>query len=80
VDGDVAARALELAHEPAAKPPRALANIKRLVRGSLSRPLAEGLADERTLFCDVMVDPETIELMAEMNAGRRSIRDANRKD
>jgi enoyl-CoA hydratase len=80
VDGDVVARALEVAHELAAKPARALANIKRLVRGSLSRPLAEGLADERTLICDVLVDPETIELMSEMNAGRRTIRDSNRKD
>ncbi len=80
VDGDVVARALEMAHEIAAKPERAMANIKRLIRGSLSRPLAEGLADERTLFCDVMVDAETIELMAEMNAGRRTIRDPNRKD
>ena len=79
VDGDVVARALDLAQELAAKPPRALANIKRLVRGSLSRPLAEGLANERTLFCDVMVDAETIELMTEMNAGRRTIRDPNRQ-
>ncbi|MAQ89878.1 MAG: hypothetical protein CMM03_08500, partial [Rhodopirellula sp.] len=40
-----------------------------------SSSLAEGLADERTLFCDVMVDEETIARMADLNDGKRDIRD-----
>ncbi len=75
VEGDVVEHAMEIAAELAAKPPRALGHIKRLVRGAAGRPLAEGLADERTLFCDLMVDDQSIELMAEMNAGKRDIRD-----
>ena len=75
VDGDALGRAIEIAGELAVKPPRALANIKALVRGSLGRPLSDGLADERTLFCDLMVNRETIDMMAAMNAGRRDIRD-----
>ncbi len=72
---DALARALELGHELAAKPALALAHVKRLVRGALAMPLADGLAQERTLFCDLMVRPEAIERMADMNAGRRDIRD-----
>ncbi|MDP6389616.1 MAG: enoyl-CoA hydratase/isomerase family protein [Alphaproteobacteria bacterium] len=75
VDGDVVAVASAIAHEVARKPARALANIKRLVRGSTSRPLSEGMADERTLFCDLMVSEEAIALMSDFNAGRRDIRD-----
>ena len=63
------------AHEVARKSAGALANIKRLVRGSTSRPLSEGRADERTLFCDLMVSEEAIALMSDFNAGRRDIRD-----
>jgi len=72
---DALARASELAHELASKPAAALAHVKRLVRGALALPLAEGLAQERTLFCDPMLRREAISRMAEMNAGRRDIRD-----
>jgi len=75
VDGDLAAAAFSAAQEFGAKPPLALAHIKRLVRGTLSRPLDDGLADERTLFCDLMVSQESIDRMAAMNAGTRDIRD-----
>ncbi len=75
VEGDVVEHAMEIAAELAAKPPRAFGHIKRLVRAASDRPLEAGLADERTLFCDLMVDDRSIELMAEMNAGRRDIRD-----
>jgi enoyl-CoA hydratase/carnithine racemase len=62
-------RALEIARVLAVKQPRALAHIKRLVpRADLAR-----LAEERTLFCDLMVDPRSIDLMAQMNAGERTI-------
>ena len=32
-----------------------------------------GLADERTLFCDLMVDAASIDLMTQMNTGERAI-------
>jgi len=66
--------ALAVAHDLAAKPPLALAHIKRLIRGATSRPLDEGLADERTLFCDTVMQNEAIAQMAAFNAGRRDIR------
>jgi len=67
--GAAVARALEIARKLAAKQPRALAHIKRLVR----RADLAGFAEERTLFCDLMVDPRSIDLMAQMNAGERAI-------
>ncbi len=70
-DGPVLPRALDIAHRLAAKSPVALGHIKRLVRRAVADP--DGLADERTLFCDLMVDARSIALMAEMNAGRRRI-------
>jgi len=63
-------RARELARELGQKPPRALAHIKRLLRAP---DVGAAFADERTLFCDLMVDPRSIELMAQMNAGTRRI-------
>ena len=72
---DVAARGLGIAEELSRKPARAFRNIKRLMRTGFDHPLAEGLADERTLFCDVMVDEETIARMADLNDGKRDIRD-----
>ena len=72
---DVVARGLEIDEELSRKPARAFRNIKRLMRTGFDRPLAEGLADERTLFCDVMVDEETIARMADLNDGKRDIRD-----
>jgi enoyl-CoA hydratase len=74
-DGPVLPDAVALAHRLAGKPPRALAHIKRLVRGAASTPPAEGLAAERTLFCDLMVRDAALDLMAEWTAGRRDIRD-----
>ena len=67
--GPALERALEIARRLAAKQPRALTHIKRLVR----RADPAGLAEERTLFCDLMVDPRSIELMAQFNAGARRI-------
>jgi enoyl-CoA hydratase/carnithine racemase len=67
--GPALERALDVARALAKKQPRALAHIKRL----LGRTGPAALADERTLFCDLMVDPRSIEQMAEMNAGTRRI-------
>ena len=75
VDEDVVAAATAIAREMAGKPTRAFRNIKGLVRGSAARLLEDGLADERTLFCDLMVNPESIERMEAMVAGKRDIRD-----
>ncbi|MDP6952741.1 MAG: enoyl-CoA hydratase/isomerase family protein [Alphaproteobacteria bacterium] len=74
VDGDVVEAALAIAHNLAAKPPVALVHIKRLIRGATSRPLDDGLADERTLFCDTVIQDEAIALMADLNSGARDIR------
>jgi enoyl-CoA hydratase len=73
VEGDVLPAAIEMAVELASKHPRALAHIKYLIKGSTQRNINEGLADERTLFCDLMVDPDSIELMSAMNSGKIDI-------
>lgn len=65
VDGPVLDHAMEMAHGLCAKPANALAHIKRLVRLG---PDDAMLAAERTLFCDLMVSDEGIEMMAKMNA------------
>jgi enoyl-CoA hydratase/carnithine racemase len=73
VDGPVRPRAIALARELAARPPRAVSHVKRLVRMAAGQGLAAGLAAERTLFCDLMVDAESIDAMARMNAGETTI-------
>lgn len=75
IEGDVLPAALELARELAGKHPDALAHIKYLLRGASGRNPADGLADERTLFCDLMVNPDSLDLMARMNAGELAITD-----
>jgi enoyl-CoA hydratase/carnithine racemase len=73
VAGPVLPRALALARELAARPPHAVSHVKRLVRMAASQGLQAGLAAERTLFCDLMVDPTSIDRMARMNAGELPI-------
>jgi enoyl-CoA hydratase len=51
---DPKARALAIAAELATRGAEGLAHAKRLTRAALDRPLAEGLADERRSFLDVM--------------------------
>jgi len=70
----VRARGLALAAELAAKPQPALGHIKRLLRGYVERPLAEGLAAERTLFLDTMLSDAAQERMGRLNAGEYDIR------
>lgn len=72
---DVLAHALELAAGMEAVPARACANIKRLVRNAGRWSEADGLAAERTLFCDCMVDPAAQPLMEAVALGRRTIAD-----
>lgn len=68
---DAHEEALSLAEILAAKPARAMGHIKRLVR----QESADGHADERTLFCDLMVQPDAMRLLAEGAAGTRKITD-----
>lgn len=63
VNAPVLAHARALAGSLAAKPQKALAHVKHLMRGNGS------LDAERTLFCDLMVSDEAIDLMSAMNAG-----------
>jgi len=74
-EGPVLERALQIARALARKPAVALAHIKYLSRRASAGDAAQGLAEERTLFCDLMVQDETIQLMADANAGRRTILD-----
>lgn len=72
---DVLADAQRLAAQLEAVPARACANIKRLVRNAPRWSRADGLAAERTLFCDCMVDPQAQPLMADVARGERTIAD-----
>ena len=72
---DVVAHAQALAAQLEAVPARACANIKQLVRRAPRWSRTEGLAAERTLFCDCMVDPAAQPLMAAVAQGQRTIAD-----
>ena len=72
---DVMADAMKLARQIEVVPSRACANIKRLVRNAPRWSHAEGLAAERTLFCDCMVDPAAQPLMSDVANGIRTIAD-----
>jgi enoyl-CoA hydratase/carnithine racemase len=75
VDGDVVARAREIARKLAEKSPRASGHIKKLIRGAAHWSPEQGLANERTLFCDLMVDERGLADMEKMLKGRNDIRD-----
>jgi enoyl-CoA hydratase/carnithine racemase len=72
---DVMADAMKLARQIQAVPPRACANIKKLVRNAPRWSHEQGLAAERTLFCDCMVDPEAQPLIEAVASGNRTIAD-----
>ena len=72
---DALAHALVLARQISAAPARACAHIKTLVRQAPRWSRSEGLAAERTLFCDTMVDPAAQPLMAAVASGERTIAD-----
>lgn len=71
---DARAEAQVLAKQMAGKPSRAAGHIKRLVRQAISAR-ADDFADERTLFCDLMVQPDASRLLAEGASGQRRITD-----
>ena len=72
---DVMAEAMRLASQIENVPFRACANINRLVRNAPRWTHAEGMAAERTLFCDCMVDPLAQPLMDDVVSGNRTIAD-----
>ncbi len=73
---DVLYSARALAQGIEAAPARACANIKHLVRNAGRWSKADGLAAERTLFCDCMVDPVALPLIEAVALGHRTIVDA----
>jgi enoyl-CoA hydratase len=70
---DALAQARAWAAQLQAVPARACAHIKRLVRSAGAWELEQGRAAERTLFCDCMVDPAALPLMADVAQGERTI-------
>lgn len=74
VDGDVLAAALDLAAQLERRSGRAIGHIKALVREHSRGPLDQGLAAERTLFCDLMVSDEAAVALDQVAGGKRDIR------
>jgi enoyl-CoA hydratase len=75
VPGPVLPAALARAGELAALPAHALRAIKGLVKGALSRPLAEGLEAEWTAFLDILArDQAARDLIARFTGGEDDIR------
>ena len=73
--GLVVDRALEYASELGRKSPLATRHIKELVRTATDMSINDGLQKERTLFLDLLVSDEALDLMSQMNQGVRDIRD-----
>ncbi|MEQ8347466.1 MAG: enoyl-CoA hydratase/isomerase family protein [Sneathiellaceae bacterium] len=76
VDGDVMSAALDLAAHLERRSARAIGHIKALVRQHSLGSLDDGLAAERTLFCDLMVSDEAAAAMTLVASGKRDIREA----
>jgi enoyl-CoA hydratase/carnithine racemase len=70
---DALAHALGVAHELAGKVPAALRHVKQLMRLAQGGDVQQGAGAERTLFCDLMINAESLQRMAQMNAGERDI-------
>jgi enoyl-CoA hydratase len=56
---DPLARALEIAAEFESRPAEGIAEAKRLTRSALTRPFAEGTADERRSFMELLKVPSS---------------------
>ena len=63
VEGKAIDRAMDIARRIASHTPESVAYIKRLVRGAVSTPLAEGLALERNLFMKLCSSEPALERM-----------------
>ena len=75
VEGDVRSHAKTVALRLAEKSPAAVAYIKQLIRGAAHWPLAEGLAKERTLFCDLMTASSSLDKMSQFVASETHLQD-----
>ncbi len=75
VQGDVLARAMEVAHRIAGYPPLPVAHIKRIARAAADPADPQALALERTLFMDLMVQDEAVELLDAYNDGTLTFSD-----
>lgn len=73
VDEPVLPVATQLARVIASKPAKSRASIKRLVRQAHNTDHEAGFAQERTLFCDLMVAEQTHERLRAYNNGQISI-------
>jgi len=69
VEGKALTRAVEIAKRLAQSDAPALAYIKRLVRGAVDRPLAEGLKLERNLFLMLAASDAALKRMRAYEAG-----------
>ncbi len=78
VDGPVLDTALQLAQVLGEKPALARAHIKRLVRGV--GQAEDGMADERTLFCDLLASKETLQRLEQVNGQAQPQRDTRQLD
>ncbi len=70
VQGKALDRAMEIARRIATHTPESVRYIKRLVRGAVSTPLAEGLALERNLFMKLCIGEPALERMRAYEAQR----------
>lgn len=75
--GDVLGRAMELAATLVEKSPAAVARIKGLIRGVGECSAEQGLANERTLFCDLMVSEQALSGMQSFLNGGGDIREGH---
>jgi enoyl-CoA hydratase/carnithine racemase len=70
VKGKALDRAMEIARRLATHTPESVRYIKRLVRGTVSMPLADGLALERNLFMKLCIGDAAMERMRAYEAQR----------
>jgi enoyl-CoA hydratase/carnithine racemase len=75
VAADARERALEVARALAARPAHSIRAVKHLIRTAQTRPLDQGLAEERTLFADSLTRKATLDKLREAVAGQRRIED-----
>jgi enoyl-CoA hydratase/carnithine racemase len=75
VKEDVLSHAKVVALRLAEKSPAAVGYIKQLIRGAAQWPLEEGLAKERTLFCDLMTASSGLDQMSRFVASESQLQD-----
>ena len=68
VTGKAIDRAMEITKRFCSHTPESLGYIKRLVRGAIDTPLAEGLALERNLFMRLCVSDQSLARMGSYEA------------